>query len=118
MKSARMQKKAGNNVMGMIRAAGLGYEYLRYEEEGQEPEKPYVVYLYPSTDNFAADGIVYQAINELDIELYTEKKDIEAEKKVEAVLKEHGFFYEKTETYLTSEKMFEVLYETEVLINE
>ena len=38
MKSARMQKKAGNNVMGMIRAAGLGYEYLRYEEEGQEPE--------------------------------------------------------------------------------
>ena len=24
--------------MGMIRAAGLGYEYLRYEEEGQEPE--------------------------------------------------------------------------------
>lgn len=33
-----MQKKAGNNVMGMIRAAGLGYEYLRYEEEGQEPE--------------------------------------------------------------------------------
>ena len=38
MKSARMPKKAGNNVMGMIRAAGLGYEYLRYEEEGQEPE--------------------------------------------------------------------------------
>ena len=38
MKSARMQKKAGNNVMGMIRAADLGYEYLRYEEEGQEPE--------------------------------------------------------------------------------
>ena len=31
MKSARMQKKAGNNVMGMIRAAGLGYEYLRYD---------------------------------------------------------------------------------------
>ena len=24
--------------MGMIRAADLGYEYLRYEEEGQEPE--------------------------------------------------------------------------------
>lgn len=37
---------------------------------------------------------------------------------MEAVLKEHGFFYEKTETYLESEKMFEVLYEMEVLINE
>lgn len=65
--------------------------------------------------NFSADGIVYQAINELDIELYTDRKDLEAEKKVEAVLREHGFFYEKTETYLESEKMFEVLYEMEVI---
>lgn len=104
-------------VFKMVKSIGLPVAYHHFEE-GQEPAKPYIVYLYPGTDNFAADGIVYQAINELNIELYTEKKDIEAEKKVEAVLKEHGFFYEKTETYLTSEKMFEVLYETEVLINE
>lgn len=31
-------EESGEYVMGMIRAAGLGYEYLRYEEEGQEPE--------------------------------------------------------------------------------
>lgn len=37
---------------------------------------------------------------------------------METVLKEHGFFYEKTEAYLESEKMYEVLYEMEVLINE
>lgn len=104
-------------VFEMVKSIGFPAAYHHFEE-GREPEKPYIVYLYPSTDNFAADGIVYQAINELDIELYTEKKDIEAEKKVEAVLKEHGFFYEKTETYLASEKMFEVLYEMEVLINE
>lgn len=104
-------------VCQMVKSTGFPTAYHHFEE-GQEPEKPYVVYLYPGTNNFAADGIVYQAINELDIELYTEKKDIEAEKKVEAVLKEHGFFYEKTETYLTSEKMFEVLYEMEALINE
>ena len=104
-------------VCQMVKSTGFPTAYHHFEE-GQEPEKPYVVYLYPGTNNFAADGIVYQAINELDIELYTEKKDIEAEKKVEAVLKEHGFFYEKTETYLTSEKMFEVLYEMEVLIDE
>ena len=87
-------------------------------EEGREPEKPYLVYLYPETNNFSADGIVYQGINELDLELYTDRKDPDAEKRVEAVLKEHGFFYEKTETYLEFEKMFEVLYEMEVLINE
>lgn len=104
-------------VFEMVKSIGFPAAYHHFEE-GQEPEKPYIVYLYPGTDNFAADGIVYQGINQLDMELYTDKKDLEAEKRVETVLKEHGFFYEKTETYLTSEKMFEVLYETEVLINE
>ena len=50
--------------------------------------------------------------------LYTECKDPKAERQVEAVLKEYGFFYEKNETYIESEKMYEVLYETEVLIDE
>lgn len=104
-------------VFQVVKSVGFPAAYHHFEE-GQEPDKPYLVYLYPGTNNFAADGTVYQDINQLDIELYTDKKDLEAEKRVEAVLKEHGFFYEKTETYLESEKMYEVLYEMEVLINE
>lgn len=104
-------------VCQMIKSVGFPTAYHHFEE-GQEPEKPYLVYLYPGTNNFSADGIVYQGINHLDLELYTDKKDLEAEKRVETVLKEHGFFYEKTEVYLETEKMFEVLYETEVIINE
>lgn len=103
-------------VLKMIRSIGMPTAYHHFGE-GQEPEKPYLVYLFPGTNNFSADGIVYQAVNQLDIELYTDKKDLEAERKVEAMLKEHGFFYEKTETYLASEKMYEVLYETEVIID-
>lgn len=103
-------------VFQMIESIGFPTAYHHFEE-GQEPEKPYLVYLYPGTNNFAADGTVYQGINRLDIELYTERKELESEKRVEAVLKEHGFFYEKTETYLESEKMYEVLYEMEVLID-
>lgn len=104
-------------VFQIVKSIGFPTAYHHFEE-GQEPEKPYLVYLYPGTNNFSADGTVYQGINQLDIELYTERKELEAEKRVEAVLKEHGFFYEKTETYLESEKMYEVLYEMEVLINE
>lgn len=104
-------------VFQVVKSVGFPAAHHHFEE-GQEPDKPYLVYLYPGTNNFSADGTVYQGINQLDIELYTDKKDLEAEKRVEAVLKEHGFFYEKTETYLESEKMFEVLYEMEVLINE
>lgn len=103
-------------VFQIVKSIGFPTAYHHFEE-GQEPEKPYLVYLYPGTNNFSADGTVYQGINQLDIELYTERKELEAEKRVEAVLKEHGFFYEKTETYLESEKMYEVLYEMEVLID-
>lgn len=104
-------------VSEMIGSVGFPMAYHHFDE-GEEPVKPYLVYLYPETDNFSADGTVYQGINKLDIELYTDKKELDAEKRVETVLKRHGFFYEKTETYLESEKMFEVLYETEVLISE
>lgn len=103
-------------VYQMVQEIGFPVAYHHFEE-GQSPEPPFAVYLYPGSNNFSADGTVYQGINQLDIELYTDKKDLEAEKKVEAVLKKYGFFYQKNETYLTSEKVFEVLFETEVLIN-
>lgn len=104
-------------VFQMIKSTGLPVAYHHFEE-GQSPNPPFVVYLYPGTNNFSADGGVYQGINQLDIELYTDKKDMQAEKRVETALKERGFFYEKTESYIKSEKMYEVLYEMEVIINE
>ena len=104
------------DVFQMVKSIGLPAAYHHFDE-GQSPEPPFAVYLNPGTNNFSADGEVYQGINQLDIELYTDKKDIDAEKRVEAVLKEHGFFYEKNETYIETEKMYEVLYEMEVVIN-
>lgn len=103
-------------VFQMVKSIGFPVAYHHFAE-GQEPTKPYIVYLYPGSNNVSADGIVYQSVTQLDIELYTDKKNLAAEKAVEAVLKEHGLFYEKTESYLETEKMFEVLYEMEVLIN-
>ena len=41
-------------------------------------------------------------------------KEINLEERVEAVLDRYGYFYSKTETWISSEKMYEVLYETEV----
>ena len=42
--------------------------------------------------------------------------NLSAEQKVEAVLDGHGIFYEKSEVWIESEKLYEVLYqfETEV----
>lgn len=73
-----------------------------------------MVWLFPGTDNFSADGVVYQEIDELNIELYSEEKDLEAEKKIADWLTENGLFFEKQEYYIESEKMIQVIFETEV----
>ena len=78
--------------------------------EGESPEPPFITYLLPGSDNFAADGKVYFRITEVHIEVYTDEKDPEVERQIEAVLDEHGIFYDKTEVWIESEKLYEVLY--------
>lgn len=100
-------------VMEMVGEMGLPFAYDHFVE-GEAPEPPFLVFLYPKADNFAADGIAYFKINQLDIELYTDLKDPELEETIEAVLLKYGIFYGKTETWIESEKLYEVLYEMEV----
>ena len=82
--------------------------------EGESPDPPFITYLLPGSDNFAADGKVYFRITEVHIELYTDEKNPEVEALVEAVLDEHGIFYDKTEVWIESEKLYEVLYSFEM----
>ena len=82
--------------------------------EGESPEPPFLVFLYPGSNHFAADGRVYFKVNRLNIELYTDKKDVELEETVEAVLDRHGIFYGKSEVWIESENLYEVLYQMEV----
>lgn len=82
--------------------------------EGESPEPPFMCYLLPGSNNFSADGKVYYKINEVHIELYTDLKDLAVEQQLEDVLDEHGIFYNKSETWIESEKLYEVLYTFEM----
>ena len=82
--------------------------------EGESPEPPFICYLLPGSNNFSADGKVYYKINEVHIELYTDLKDLAEEQRLEDVLDEHGIFYNKSETWIESEKLYEVLYTFEM----
>ena len=82
--------------------------------EGESPEPPFICYLLPGSNNFSADGKVYYKINEVHIELYTDLKDLAVERQLEDVLDEHGIFYNKSETWIESEKLYEVLYTFEM----
>ena len=82
--------------------------------EGESPDPPFICYLLPGSNNFSADGKVYYKINEVHIELYTDLKDLAVEQQLEDVLDEHGIFYNKSETWIESEKLYEVLYTFEM----
>ena len=82
--------------------------------EGESPSPPFITYLLPGSDNFPADGKVYFRITEVHIELYTDEKNPEVEGVVEAVLDAHGIFYDKTEVWIETEKLYEVLYSFEM----
>ena len=98
------------DIATMLTSIGLPYAY-RFFPEKQVPSLPYIVFYYPNNDDFSADNENYVPIVSLNIELYTKNKDFATEEAVEAVLKENGFFYAKTEAYLPTERMYEVLYE-------
>lgn len=100
-------------VLKMMDEMKLPYAYHHFVE-GESPDPPFLVFLYPNSDNFAADGMVYFKVNRLNIELYTDLKDVELEETVEAMLDKHGIFYEKSEVWIELENLYEVLYQMEV----
>ena len=97
----------------MLEKTGFPFAYDHFAE-GESTDPPFICYLLPGSDNFAADGRVYFRISEVRIELYTDRKDPGAEALVETVLDDGGIFYNKSEAWIQSEKLYEVLYSMEL----
>ena len=102
-----------DKLVSIMKEINLPFAYDHFAE-GEAVDPPFICYLLPGSDNFSADGRVYHKISEVHIELYTDKKDLSVERKVEAVLDQHGIFYEKSEVWIESEKLYEVLYTFEM----
>lgn len=101
------------NLVEMLQELKIPFAYDHFAE-GESPDPPFICYLIPGSNNFAADGKVYFRINQVRIELYTDSKDLAVERKMEMVLDESGIFYNKSEVWIQSEKLYEVLYSFEV----
>ena len=100
-------------MVQIIQEMQIPFAYDHFAE-GESPDPPFICYLIPGSNNFAADGKVYFRINQVRIELYTDSKDLAVERKMEMVLDESGIFYNKSEVWIQSEKLYEVLYSFEV----
>ena len=100
-------------LVKMIEEIDIPFAYDHFAE-GESPEPPFITYLLPDSDNFAADGIVYYKISGVRIELYTDFKNPAIEEKVTAVLDSHGIFYAQNEVWIEEEKLYEVAFEFEM----
>lgn len=104
-------------IATMVESIGLPYAYYQFPE-GTDQACPFICFFLDSSNDFAADNTNYQKIRSLNIELYTDNKDFTLEQTVEDILSGSGLVYYREETYLDSERMFMVSYETKIVITE
>lgn len=84
---------------------------VAYDHFNTPTTPPFVVFRRYSQNNFGADNIVYEKINNYYIELYTEYKDAELETSLEALLTNADIFFNvESEEYINDEKMYQIVY--------
>lgn len=101
-------------IAQMIESMRLPFTYYSFPDNAA-PNPPYIVFNYPENNDLGADNINYVSIDTVNIELYTATKDFDTENQVEAILTQNGFFYEKTETYIRQENLFQITYVSQVI---
>lgn len=82
-----------------------------YSHFNKPVKPPFICYFVGSMPNIASDYIVHKKRYSVAVELYTNKKDLDAEQRLEAALSEHGITYEPSFTYIKEENLFQARYE-------
>lgn len=103
-------------VYTMIQSIGLPCAYYQFPDDTPQAP-PFVVWFFSVNTDVKADNTNYVDKEVLNIELYTKYRDFEQEEAVEAVLIANGFCYGKEAAHVDSEKMWQISYESEVIIN-
>lgn len=98
-----------DKLLLILKKINLPFAYNHFAE-GEAVEPPFLIYLFPENNPMSADGTIYFNSYVVNLELYSDKKDIDLERKVEKILKENEIFYKKSEVWIKEEKLYEVLY--------
>lgn len=102
-----------SELVQILKATGFPVAYSHFQ--GPPPSIPFITYVEVGSDNFHADNRTYKRIRNINIELYTDRKDPQAEEKLEALLDAHDLAYESMETYIESEQLFQKIYQIGVI---
>lgn len=95
-----------------LKSLGYPVAYLSFMTS---PSPPFITYQFSYSNDLMADNYNYLEISNFQVELYTVKKDLAAEKKVQDKLKELQMPYSKNEAWLDSEKLHQIIYEIQLI---
>lgn len=102
------QKEFGD----ILATSGYPVAYLAFPADNC-PSMPFVVFQETGSNNFSADGVVFQKVRRYQVDLFTEGKDETAEEALENALSD--FFWNKYQTVEDTEACQRYTYEIEVL---
>ena len=77
---------------------------------GAAPSLPFICFMEMESNNFLADSKVYHKITDVNIELYSDTKDTVNEAAIESMLDSNLLVWDKTEYYIESEDLVEIVY--------
>jgi len=95
-----------------MRHAGFPCTYHHYPTP---PSPPYTVVLYAYSNDVQADNHNYADVGNYQLELYHTIKHPPSERKIEGRLRELRIPYQKTETYIESEGLYQIVYQVQLL---
>ena len=111
-----MRSYTREEIEAMVASIGLPYAYWKFDNNtAQSP--PFICWFFSEPRDVMADDENYVDRELLSIELYTKFRDFDQELAVEDVLKSYGFSYATEPNYIDSEKVWQIAYESEVIIN-
>lgn len=109
-----MVKMKLSELYANLKSLGYPTAYHHFEEP---VTAPYIVWLTQGINTFYADDSMYNVADEVDVELYTDTKDLKVEKELEDLLQKLGLNYKKYSGYSSEEHLYITTYEMEIMTN-
>lgn len=96
----------------MLKMTGFPVAYSHFNKS---KSPPFICHYEDEQENIFADNKIILTKTSVMIELYTSKKNISAEKKLEELLEKNGILWTSTQQYIKEENLFMKEYYIEIV---
>lgn len=101
-----------NQLKNILKKLKLPVAYSYFK---RRVSPPYIVFSVAQTKNYFADNIVVKKMQSVNIELYTEEKNVELEENLEKILNDNELPYEiEGEIFIEEENIYQIIYKITV----